>query len=256
MVNIPMQDNEPLKKTHEPEAIRKRLSQRPQPHYLSAGILGAIDGCVTTFAVVSGAAGAGFPSSVALVLGFANLIADGFSMAVSNFEAVKSEQELVKHMETIEQTHIDEVSDGEQEEIRQIYAMKGFSGSTLDSIVETITADRRLWVETMLMEEYGLAKVPPTPLAPAVTTFSAFVLVGALPLLPFLLTEVAKQVQFFISACLAGILFFLIGAVKSRILSRPIFRSGLKTLLTGGAAAGLAFFTGSLLQRLFYIPAL
>jgi len=47
-------------------------------------VLGAVDGCVTAFAVIAGI-GAGFSSGVAIGMGFANLIADDFSMAVSNF---------------------------------------------------------------------------------------------------------------------------------------------------------------------------
>lgn len=59
-------------------------------------VYGSIDGTVTTFAVVAGAIGAGLSSAVILILGFANLFADGFSMAVSNFMSRKSERDLNK----------------------------------------------------------------------------------------------------------------------------------------------------------------
>src|SRR3712207_1854807 len=72
-----------LEAEHRPEAVRQRLSVRRGPGYLGDAVLGGIDGCVTTFAVVAGAVGADFSGLVVVVLGFANLLADGFSMAVS-----------------------------------------------------------------------------------------------------------------------------------------------------------------------------
>jgi len=70
--------------------------------YLSEFVYGGIDGAVTTFAVVAGATGAGFSLQVILVLGFANLIADGFSMSVGSYLSKKSELELmVKRKESI-----------------------------------------------------------------------------------------------------------------------------------------------------------
>ena len=59
--------------------------------YLKEFVYGGIDGCVTTFAVVAGATGAGLNPGIIIVLGFANLIADGFSMSVGNYLSVKSE---------------------------------------------------------------------------------------------------------------------------------------------------------------------
>ena len=76
----------------------KGLTARVNRHleeYLSEFVYGGIDGAVTTFAVVAGATGARFDTKVLLVLGFANLIADGFSMGVGSYLSKKSEQELM-----------------------------------------------------------------------------------------------------------------------------------------------------------------
>lgn len=67
--------------------------------YLGEFVYGGIDGSVTTFAVVAGAAGAGFSSKVIIILGIANLIADGFSMGASSYLSDKSERDLAKHKE-------------------------------------------------------------------------------------------------------------------------------------------------------------
>jgi VIT1/CCC1 family predicted Fe2+/Mn2+ transporter len=75
-----------------------KLSKRIRAHledYLSEFVYGGIDGAVTTFAVVAGATGARFDVKILLVLGFANLVADGFSMGVGSYLSTKSEQELM-----------------------------------------------------------------------------------------------------------------------------------------------------------------
>jgi vacuolar iron transporter family protein len=245
--------NEKLVKDHHPGAIAERLQRIPEPEYISDAVLGGIDGCVTTFAVVSGAVGAGFASPVALILGFANLLADGFSMAISNYEAVTTEREHMDRVRREEEKHIDEIPQGEREEIRQIFQKKGFDGETLTKIVNTITNNRRLWIETMMFEEHGLHKLQLNPLRSSLTTFASFVLVGTVPLIPFLTSELEMQQQYIFSATLAALMFFLIGALKSLSLNKSIIKGGLKTLLTGGSAASLAFFTGYLLRKLIEI---
>jgi VIT1/CCC1 family predicted Fe2+/Mn2+ transporter len=87
--------NEELIQEHQAETIKKRLQQLPKSQNISDAILGGIDGCVTTFAVVSGTIGAGLPSTIAVILGFANLLADGFSMGISDYEAQKAELEYI-----------------------------------------------------------------------------------------------------------------------------------------------------------------
>ncbi|WP_226664297.1 VIT1/CCC1 transporter family protein [Microbulbifer aggregans] len=239
-----------LIRDHRPENIAQRLNEAPKPRRLSDLVLGAIDGCVTTFAIVSGAFGAGFPSLVVLVMGIANLLADGFSMGVSNYEAVSTERHFADSARRTEEQHIELVPDGEREEIRQIFAAKGFSGKSLEIIVDTVTADKNLWVETMLQEEYGLAQIPPNPLASAWWTFCAFVVVGLIPLLPFLFPVADLPSQFFISAVLAGFVFFCIGLLKGWVNNRSLLASGLRTFILGGGAASLAYATGYLLRNL------
>ena len=63
--------------------------------YLGEFVYGAIDGAITTFAVVAGAAGANLSSTVVLILGFANLFADGFSMAASNYLSTKAKLAVI-----------------------------------------------------------------------------------------------------------------------------------------------------------------
>jgi VIT1/CCC1 family predicted Fe2+/Mn2+ transporter len=240
-----------LEAEHRPEAVRQRLSGRPGPGYLGDAVLGGIDGCVTTFAVVAGAVGAGFPGLVVVVLGFANLLADGFSMAVSNYQGTKSQLERVEEARLSEERQIEEIPAGEREEVRQIFAAKGFSGETLERIVEVITNDRRLWVDTMLTEELGLEVEGPNPFRAALATFAAFLVVGIIPLVPFVIPGLPTSTRFLASAIATGAAFFGVGAVKGLVLGRAALRSGLETLLTGGTAAAIAFVVGALLRQAF-----
>jgi VIT1/CCC1 family predicted Fe2+/Mn2+ transporter len=181
------------------------------------------------------------------------LLADGLSMAVSNYESIKAHNEFIDAMRREEERHIEQVPEGEREEIRQIFAQKGFADAALEHIVQTITADRRLWIETMLAEEHGLHGPHPNPLRSGAVTFAAFVLIGVIPLLPLLITTLSVPTQLYASVALAAVVFFAIGSLKSLVFGQPAIKSGLATLLTGGAAAGIAYVVGYLLRSAFGI---
>lgn len=236
---------------HSPEAIRLRLANKPAHGYLGDAVLGAIDGCVTTFAIVAGAVGAGFSGGVVVILGFANLIADGFSMAASNYLGTKSERERIDNVRLTEEGQIQAIPEGEREEIRQIFVRKGFTGEVLEKIVATITANRPLWVETMVREEFGMEVTGRQPIKAAFATFAAFVCAGLLPLLSFVIPSLESDARFRISALLAAITFALIGVAKGILLKRPVLRAGLETLLIGGGAAVIAYGVGVGLQYLY-----
>lgn len=240
-----------LHNEHLPHVIAQRLAKSPGSRGVADAVLGGIDGCVTTFAIVAGAVGAGLSSSVALILGFANLFADGFSMAISNYESVRVHTELREDLRRTEEEHIDATPHGEREEVRQIFRQKGFDGEILERIVDTISSNRKLWVETMLMEEHGLQRIAATPWRSGVVTFAAFVCAGTIPLLPLLFSNWGMQQRFMLSTILAGLVFFSIGILKSLTSPRAALGSGLRTLLTGGTAAGLAFLVGHLLRETF-----
>jgi len=232
---------------HSAEAIKNRLARGPQHNYLRDWIYGGIDGSVTTFAVVSGVAGAGLSPWIILVLGFANLFADGFSMAASNYLGTKAEHEDLQRLEAVENRHIDMEPEGEREEVRQIFQQKGFAGDDLRRIVQLITADRKRWVRTMLTEEYGLPHEVRSPWIAALSTFSSFFVCGLIPLLPYLFQ---LKHAFVLSLIVTAAIFFAIGSVKSRWSTASWLRSGLVTLFVGAIAAGLAYVAGAILSTL------
>jgi len=228
-----------LEHGHTPEAIRERLSRRPRTNYLRDWIYGGIDGAVTTLAVVAGVVGAHLPASVVLVLGLASLAADGFAMGASNYSGTKAEQDDYQRLAAIERKHIALVPEGEREEIRQIFAAKGFTNSELERVVAVMTSDEATWARTMMVEEYGLAPAPKSPLLAGLNTSAAFALCGLVPLLSYLFSGA-------FSTCIiaTGGTFFAIGAVKSLWSLAIWWRSGLETLLIGMSAAALAFAVG------------
>lgn len=243
--------NKDLIQQHQPEAIKRRLEDDSRPSYLPDAVLGGIDGGVTTFAIVSGAVGGEFSGAVIVVLGFANLLADGFSMAASNYLGTKSEREGVEKARRVEERHITKIPEGEREEIRQVFSNKGFEGEILDRVVDVITSDRKLWVDTMLTEEHNLQLVGRSPLRAALATFLAFLTVGLIPLLPFLATGLEANQRFLFSSILTAFAFLGVGFVKGRALARPMFKSGIETLLVGGLAAALAYGMGHGIRVLY-----
>ena len=163
-------------------------------------------------------------------------------MAASNYLGTRAEQEDYKRLEKIEYRHIEVAPEGEREEVRQIYREKGFEGDELEKAVDLITADKDRWVKTMLTEEYGLAAEVRSPWHAAFATFSAFVICGLVPLVPYIF---GSESSFLISCVITGATFFLIGSLKSRWSTSGWLRSGLETLFVGALAPvwhmGLAF---------------
>jgi VIT1/CCC1 family predicted Fe2+/Mn2+ transporter len=211
-------------------------------------IYGSIDGAVTTFAIVAGVMGASLPSTIILILGFANLFADGFSMAAANYQASKARNEFVEMKRKQEEWEIDNLGEQERDEIRDIYREKGFKDELLEDVVRIITSKRKVWIDTMMKEELGLIEDGKNPLDSSINTFIGFNLVGLIPLIPFMIfmiigIELNSEAFTYsiVSVCAA---FFLVGMVKGKIVKKSIFRSGINTLIIGGIAAIVAYVVG------------
>lgn len=211
--------------------------------YLKDTVYGAIDGAVTTFAIVAGVAGAGLSPTIIVALGLANVLADGFSMAAGNYSGTKAERDDLHRLRSLAHERAETDPEGERRTLRAILSRKGLSGRLLEEATSAVAADREAHVEIMLVDGHGLSPVEPHPFRAAVATFVAFLAAGLVPLLPFL---VGAARAFEVSVVLTGIVFFAIGALKSRWSLSHWWRSGLETLAIGGVAAGIAYVVGSL----------
>ena len=237
-----------------PKPVQKtsdKALKNPSQSYLRDWIYGGIDGTVTTFAVVSGVVGGELSSIVILILGCSNLLADGFSMAASNYLGTKSEVEQYQHFKTLEAENIETEPSVVKSEIEDIYRNKGLKGKGLTKIVNAIISNKPLLLDIILKEEYGFPLTVRSPLKAAFYTFISFILFGFVPLIPYVFTF---SNPFFWSSFLTGFVFFLIGSVKSRWTLNAWLYSGMETLLIGVATASLAFGIGFLLHIYLTVP--
>lgn len=239
----------PPEHSHEPDDIADRLEEPFRASYLRDYVYGGIDGAVTTFAIVAGVAGADLSTGIVLILGVANLVGDGFSMAAGNYSGTRYEVEERRTLRAMEDRHVEVYPDGEREEVRQIFARKGFEGEALEAAVQVITSQRERWIDFMMSEEHGLPQMSRSPWAAAFATFIAFQICGAAPLIPYLLAwfgwlGAEPDTLFHIAAGLTFAVFFAIGSAQGLFVDKPGWRLGLETLTTGAAAAGIAYGIG------------
>lgn len=238
---------------HEDKLHRKNSIFSKVQDYIGEFIYGGIDGSVTTFAVVAGAAGAQLDSSVVIILGFANLIADGFAMSVGSYLSTKSEIDNYNKHKNIEYWEVEHLPEKEKEEIREIYAAKGFEGELLDQVVAKITENKDRWVDVMMKEELELQEESKSPFQMGLVTFISFLLMGFIPLLVYVIDYAGSGLAidlFLYSSVLTFITFAGIGFAKSYVTATSRLRGVFETLFLGGSAAILAYYVGVFLEKI------
>lgn len=222
--------------------------------YLGEFIYGGIDGSVTTFAIVAGSVGADLSSSVIIILGFANLLADGFSMSIGAYLSSKSEKDNYKKHEKIKAQMIDEDPEVEREEIRTIYREKGFDGPLLEQVVETITAKKDRWVDDIMREGLCMIEDTRSPFVIGTITYVSFILLGLVPLMAYVWDYwFDLQQNIFLIACiLTFVAFAIIGWLKSYMTETSQWKGVLETLALGAMAAGVSYFVGDFLEKFIF----
>lgn len=211
-------------------------------------VYGGNDGIVTTFAVVAGTVGADLPHYVVIILGVANLLADGTSMGTGSYLSLKSELDNYERIRKEELDEIRKIPEIEREEIRIMYEKKGFSGKELESVVDVITSDKDTWADTMMLEEHGLTpEASSKPLIHGIMTFTSFVLFGLIPLLPFMLT-VTKESRFTVAIWSTLLALIVLGFTRSYVTRERLFRGPLEIVSVGALGAFVAYGIGVLLK--------
>ena len=244
------------KRAHTPEAIRmasEEMHKTETGAYIGEAVYGALDGIVTTFAVVAGVAGAKLSAGVVLIMGFANLIGDGLSMGVGSYLSTKSRRQYEQSERERELWEIENYPEGEIHEIREIFHRKGFEGKDLDRAVEIITSNKKIWLETMMNEELGIISEDGHPFFNGLSTFISFMIVGFIPVLFFVLALAIPSLapySFTMSVILTAVTLFVVGALRVLVTQSHWFRSGIEMLLVGGAAALGSYLVGYFLQGL------
>ncbi len=222
-------------------------------NWLPDFVYGGIDGSVTTFAVVAGVEGASLPVAVILILGFANLIADGFSMASGKYLSDKTHQEQYQKLRNIEMRHVKEDFRKKDAELDRIISSYGFKGKDLDSAKKVFQANPEALVDLIMRNEHNMIEEGVNPIKGSIATFVSFVVVGLTPLMVYLLNPLLQlnTNQLFVATAIATLTaMFFVGAIKSKFTDLHWSVSGLQTALLGGFAAGISYLVGFLLRNI------
>lgn len=245
------EETEHIRKLHHEGGAHEYFHTKTAGGYVGDVVFGANDGIITTFAVVAGVAGADLSSTIVLILGVANLLGDGFSMAAGNFLARKSEAEWRAIERAREEWEVDNMPEEERLEVREMYKKKGLRGETLEQVVQVLTSNKEVWVREMMTGEHGIVPEDKLlhPTKNAAVTFISFVVAGAIPLLPYVFGAIGT-VAFRWSTIAAGITLFAVGSLRTLVTGKRWWLAGVEMLGVGAIAAGVAYTVGAFLARL------
>ena len=228
-----------------------------EPHakggsFLRDIVFGVEDGLISTLGIVAGVSGAAVGNAIVVLAGLAGMLAGAVSMAAGTYLSTKSQQRLYEKELAREEWEIDHLRHAEVQEIRGIYAKKGFRGKALENVVKVITSDRETWLKVMMEEELGLADTRGEKPAKAAAAIAlSFVPGGFVPIVPYLFLSGAAALAASVLLTAAGL--FAFGAVKGRFTMEHPLVSGLEMVCVGmlaaavGYAIGLAFNVGALI---------
>ena len=215
--------------------------------WLSDIILGGQDGLVNVLGIVLGVAAATADAWIVIVAGLAATFAESISMAAVAYTSTLADADFYESEREREYRHIQEVPNLEQEEIRDIYAKKGFRGELLERIVATVTANKDVWVAVMMAEEHQLTPVNRQHALRSAAIVGVSAIIGSLiPLVPFFFLPV--QVSMIIAVILAAVVLFIVGAYKARIYVGNPGKSGLEMAVIGTLSALVGYAVGILLK--------
>lgn len=249
-------DKSAAARAHTHERIANTANERHTgsgSQYIGEFVYGGLDGIITTFAVVSGVVGANLSPSIILVLGLANLLADGVSMATGSYLSTKSEREYYQRERTREAWEIENFPDGERQELLEIFRRKGHTDADAQQLTEIVSRKREHWIDTMMVDELGLTTDDRNPWLNGLATFAAFLVAGAVPLLVYLVglvVPIPSTTAFVAAIGLSGAALFALGAAKVLVTGQRALRSGSEMFLVGGLAAAVAYVVGVLLRGL------
>lgn len=218
-----------------------------QASAISDIILGGQDGLVNVLGIILGVAAATGDAYIVLVAGLAATFAESVSMGAVAYTSTVADADYYESEREREYRHIKEVPNLEREEIRSIYANKGFHGELLNKIIDTITANQDVWVAVMMAEEHQLQPVNRKhALRSAIIVGVAAVIGSLIPLIPFLFVPITAAMVFSIS--LSAIVLFTVGVVKARMTVGHPGKSGIEMAAIGITSALVGYAVGVLLK--------
>jgi vacuolar iron transporter family protein len=229
------------------------ISSRHREHHrrtnsLRDVILGGQDGLVNILGIILGVIAGRGSNTVLLAAGFAAAITESISMGAVGYTSSVSQRDYYQAERAREAAEIDATPEAERQEIRDIYATKGFSGDLLESVVDTITANREGWLGTMMDEELHLQPVETSAILRSAFVITVATLIGHLiPLLPFV--WLGRTPALVLAIVLSALVLFGVGVYSAVTLVGDWRKSGLKMLVIGLGAAGVGFLIGNLFRE-------
>ena len=206
-------------------------------------IFGSNDGLVTTLGFLMGVYGAMQDQRIILITGIAEAAAGAISMATGAYLSSKAEREYYEREMRREIVEMREKPAQEQEEVRRIYRAKGFEGAELEAVVRRITADPRVWLQCMMLEELGLIAEPSgAPVRAAMCMGLSFIAGAAVPLVPYMVLT-GRMALLTSVACSMATLFTL-GAAKTALTKRRWWSGGVEMLALGMFACAVGYLVG------------
>jgi len=227
-----------------PDKPQHRKEHR-QTNWLRDVILGGQDGLVNILGIILGVIAGGGSKAVLLAAGFAAAITESISMGAVGYTSAVSERDYYQAERARESAEIDATPEAERQEIRDIYAAKGFAGELLDRVVDTITANRDSWLATMMDEELHLQPVQTPDIMRSAVVITIATLIGHfIPLLPFV--WLSRTTALITAIVLSALVLFGVGAYESVTLVGDWRKNGLKMVVIGLGAAAIGFLIGRL----------
>jgi predicted membrane protein (TIGR00267 family) len=197
--------------------------------------------------IVLGVVAANGTTHVLIAAGLAAAITESISMGAVAYTSFGSDRDFYLAARRREKEEIETEPEVEREEVRRIYAAKGFEGRLLDEVVETITSNREAWVETVMDEELHLQPVEKKSLLRSAFVVTLATLVGhMIPIVPFMV--VGRGAAVILAIALSVVTLFAVGVYSAKTLIGDWRRSGFQMVAIGLGAAGLGF----LIARLFH----
>ena len=239
--------NKVTRHTHDDHHYHTHYDPHRKASGLSDVILGGQDGIVNVLGVILGVAAATSNTNIVIVAGLAATFAESVSMGAVAYTSSLADADFYESEREREYRHIKQVPELEEQEIRQIYIDKGFEEEALDHIVETITANRDVWVAVMMAEEHGLQQINRSDALRSALIVGLSAIIGSLiPILPFLILPV--KLSMLISVLITALVLFVVGVYKARVtVGRPM-KSGLEMAMIGTISALVGYAVGALLK--------
>jgi len=239
------------KNTIAPQQIKGKIEEKhkhiPARGFIRDLALGLTDGVVTNVAFMAGFAGAVQSIDFIRFAGIASMLAGAVSMFFGGLSAARADEDLFEEDSRRELKEIEQEPEEERQELQNFYLSKGLTPDESQMVVNRITADKRKWLDDLLMHELHLHKEElENPLKVASVIGLSFLLGALIPLIGYLLSPVRSD-SIIISVSTSLIFLFVSGGWKGKLSGRRFWKAGLEMALIGAGASALLFLIGSLL---------